>query len=189
MLPVLRTQMNEQKYELLVILICPHDRWAGPPRNQGATAPTPRSKTCQTGGEWLRNEVFAPDTGFPSCTSAPQPSAWSPTRTTPTTTNRRKARQHQVRGINGIMEKLTIRTPPGPQLYGAHPGFSATGEILFASAPRRLGLLRPAQRKAAQYLAFPQHCLSAFLSFRGLLESKLISVQLFIVTGSVPEET
>lgn len=120
MLPVLRTQMNEQKYELLVILICPHDRWAGPPRNQGATAPTPRSKTCQTGGEWLRNEVFAPDTGFPSCTSAPQPARGPPTRTTPTTNNRRKARQHQVRGINGIMEKLTIRTPPDVLSFMGH---------------------------------------------------------------------
>ena len=189
MLPVLRTQMNEQKYELLVILICPHDRWAGPPRNQGATAPTPRSKTCQTGGEWLRNEVSLPTQVSQVVLRPLSPAGGPPTSTTPTTRNRRKARQHQVRGINGIMEKLTIRTPPGPQLYGAHPGFSATGEILFASAPRRLGLLRPAQRKAAQYLAFPQHCLSAFLSFRGLLESKLISVQLFIVTGSVPEET
>lgn len=25
----------------------PHDRWAGPPRNQGATAPTPETKLLQ----------------------------------------------------------------------------------------------------------------------------------------------
>lgn len=40
--------MDRQKYELLVILICPHDRWAGPPRNQGATAPTPEPKTSSS---------------------------------------------------------------------------------------------------------------------------------------------
>ena len=52
-----------------------------------------------------------------------------------------------------------------------------------------IGQARPGRRKAASNLAFPQHCFRALLPFRGLHESKLISVQLFIVTGTVPEET
>jgi hypothetical protein len=37
-----------------------HERWAGPPRNQGATAPTPGTKTSQSGAISLQDEVFVP---------------------------------------------------------------------------------------------------------------------------------
>jgi hypothetical protein len=73
----------------------PHDRWAGPPRNQGATAPTPEPKTSSLKDRSIASgRSFRPGAGPPSCTPAPQPSGWSPTRTTPTTNNRRKHSKH-----------------------------------------------------------------------------------------------
>ncbi|VXC21281.1 hypothetical protein ARTHRO9AX_220250 [Arthrobacter sp. 9AX] len=64
--------MNEQNAtSLLVILICPNDRWAGPPRNQGATAPTPEPKTCQNNGTRCPQRSFQSRRRYPKLHSGP----------------------------------------------------------------------------------------------------------------------
>lgn len=158
--------MDKQKYELLVILIRPHDRWAGPPRNQGATAPTPEPKTSQNNVRMLRSEVFSPGPGPPSCTPAPHPSGWSPTRTTAKTNDRRKNSNTTGEGNLGIMEKLTIKTPSDVLSFIGHTlGFwpqeslvcislndDSIGATLRIDLPRQPGQELPYARTVAHYL-------------------------------------
>src|SRR4051794_33737610 len=103
MRPDPKAPMDDQKYELLVILICPIIAGRGLRATRALPRPTPNRKLHHQDGEALApDEVFAHGAGPPSCTPAPQPSGWSPTRTTPTTNTRRKSTATQrVKGNTG----------------------------------------------------------------------------------------
>ena len=64
-------------------------------------------------------------------------------------------------------------------------------QVRFCLLPRLdvSGYLDPGSEKLPNIWRFLNTASARSCHFGGLLESKLISVQLFIVTGSVPEET
>jgi hypothetical protein len=106
-----RAAMSRQKYELLVVLICP--MIAG--RDLRATRAPPRRPRKR---KLPRVQWIAPRRSFrlrrrsPKLHSGPLiPAGGPPTRTTPTTNTRRKHSNTKGEGKTGIMEKLTITTP------------------------------------------------------------------------------
>lgn len=97
---------------LLVILICP--MIAG--RALRATRALPRRPRTENFSTHIleavpADEVFVPGAGPPSCTPSPQPSGWSPTRTTPTTNNRRKHGKTKGEGKPGSWKNSQSQHP------------------------------------------------------------------------------
>jgi hypothetical protein len=155
-----------------------HDRWAGPPRNQGATAPTPEPKTSQSGVVSLRDEVFAP-APVPQVALRPLNPADGPLPercTQPTTAQRHS--NTRVKGNKGIMEKLTITTPSDVLSFIGHTlGFwpqeslvcitlneNSIGATLRIDLPRQPGQELPYARTVAHYLTSDTNATSIIFS-------------------------
>lgn len=94
----------------------PHDRWAGPPRNKGAGAPTPGAKTSRG---WAGSGTeFAAPAPVHKLHSGASTSGWSPTSTTSTSNNSRKRVNIRVKGNAGLCK--SSRSQADATGAGAH---------------------------------------------------------------------